>query len=361
MPALYTHTTRASGTILTASIYNSDHQNHITFGDAQYSGGWEASVGQMQIQTDPGEQGSESLGSSISDEIEQLRFAIKETKAKLDASVAYWYETPNRTDISNLPPMPPWYIEGLDLKAAVSSPGRFEVATGLCRSADNVMNLRVTTPLNRTVTAIWSTDAASGGRALAATLIARQLFHIFVFKTAASTVDIGADSVLTASNLMARASATHYRRIGSMFAATNGGGLLPNHQRDGYVAYTGGADLTNPSFTVTWQGVTTFAAARVPLVPSGYETRAQLAVGRLSLPPTTIVLRIADGQATGVLGGAGVPIALYLTSDSGPPVLMWHHGTYWTSPSADVQMQANTATVGCQVLIRTLSYHDRRR
>jgi len=77
MPALYSITTRASGTTLTANIYNTDHQNHVNNGDAEHLGGYSDSTSQMQATTDPGNVGSESLASSISDEIERLRYVIK--------------------------------------------------------------------------------------------------------------------------------------------------------------------------------------------------------------------------------------------------------------------------------------------
>ncbi|PWT71737.1 MAG: hypothetical protein C5B59_17310 [Bacteroidetes bacterium] len=76
MPALYTITTRASGTILTAAIYNADHQNHVTNGDASHLGGFSQSVSQMQVQINPGDVGSEVLSSSISDELARLRYII---------------------------------------------------------------------------------------------------------------------------------------------------------------------------------------------------------------------------------------------------------------------------------------------
>lgn len=48
----------------------------------------------MRLTSDPGEAASESLATSTSGEIERLRFAILETKQKIDAAITYWYETP---------------------------------------------------------------------------------------------------------------------------------------------------------------------------------------------------------------------------------------------------------------------------
>lgn len=88
MAALYSHVTRANGLILTASIYNTDHQNHIDNGIPSQLDDYSATVGQMQSATDPGEDGSESQPTSLAGELERLRYAIAELKG-----TTYWYET----------------------------------------------------------------------------------------------------------------------------------------------------------------------------------------------------------------------------------------------------------------------------
>ena len=88
MPGLYSHVTRATGTILTATIYNSDHNNHITNAVPDQHDDYSASVAQMQSAVDPGESGSESQATSTAGEIERLRFAIAEAKG-----TTYWYQT----------------------------------------------------------------------------------------------------------------------------------------------------------------------------------------------------------------------------------------------------------------------------
>lgn len=89
---LYSHTTRASGTVLTATIYNSDHVNHITNQNPQQTGAYSDNVSQMRSQVDPGEQSSESLAGSLAGELERLRYAIAELKG-----MTYWYETAPNT------------------------------------------------------------------------------------------------------------------------------------------------------------------------------------------------------------------------------------------------------------------------
>lgn len=93
MAGLYSHTTRSTGTVLTANIYNTDHQTHIDNHIPAQMDDYSVSVGQMQTTTDPGEVGTESLPTTLSGELERLRNMIKEITGK-----AQWYVTPTRLD-----------------------------------------------------------------------------------------------------------------------------------------------------------------------------------------------------------------------------------------------------------------------
>ena len=88
MAGLYSHTTRSTGTTLTASIYNTDHQNHIDNHVPNQIDDYSASAGEMQTQTDPGEVGTESQATHIAGELERLRAMIAELKG-----TTYWYQT----------------------------------------------------------------------------------------------------------------------------------------------------------------------------------------------------------------------------------------------------------------------------
>lgn len=87
---LYSHTTRATGTVLTAAIYNSDHQNHITNSNPTMTGGYSDTLTQHQLTTDPGLLGTEILAGNMAVELEQLRFVISRIIGK-----AQWYEAPD--------------------------------------------------------------------------------------------------------------------------------------------------------------------------------------------------------------------------------------------------------------------------
>ena len=83
MPGNYTITSRADGLVLTAAIYNADHQNHVDNQTPAGTDDYSVNLTQMLLTTDPGETGSESLATSMAGEIERLRFAIAEMKGVL--------------------------------------------------------------------------------------------------------------------------------------------------------------------------------------------------------------------------------------------------------------------------------------
>jgi len=90
MPALYSHTTRAAGSVLTAAIYNADHQNHIDNGVPLQLDDYSSTVAQMQSTVDPGEVGTESQATTLAGELERLRARIKSI-----SGLDQWYETPD--------------------------------------------------------------------------------------------------------------------------------------------------------------------------------------------------------------------------------------------------------------------------
>lgn len=90
MAALYSHTTRADGLILTAAIYNADHQNHIDNGVPSQLDDYSTNSTEMRTQTYPGTAGTESLPTSLAGELERLRYIIAQ-----DRGTVYWYQATN--------------------------------------------------------------------------------------------------------------------------------------------------------------------------------------------------------------------------------------------------------------------------
>lgn len=102
---LYTHVTRADGTVLTgegsiSNIFNVDHVNHVTHTAAPFINSFEDDIPQMQLETDPAPLGIVSLSEALSDELRRLRFAMHQVKRNINASTApaHWYTPVNAGD-----------------------------------------------------------------------------------------------------------------------------------------------------------------------------------------------------------------------------------------------------------------------
>lgn len=74
----YSITTRATGTLVTAAIYNADHQNHVTNQNPLGTGAYSDNQTQMQLSTSPGTVGGESFATSLGGELERLRYIINQ-------------------------------------------------------------------------------------------------------------------------------------------------------------------------------------------------------------------------------------------------------------------------------------------
>lgn len=89
----YQHTKRPTGTVLTYQIYNADHENHITYGEAAYLGGASSTIAQLQTILSPGDVGSEVVPETVADYIQELRYVLKNM-----TNGTYWYQkTGSRT------------------------------------------------------------------------------------------------------------------------------------------------------------------------------------------------------------------------------------------------------------------------
>lgn len=86
---LYTIITRAPGTLLTAAIYNADHQTHVINQNPQMTGGYSDDLTQMQLVTNPGTVGSESPSVSLAGELERIRYQLRAITGEL-----HWYMPP---------------------------------------------------------------------------------------------------------------------------------------------------------------------------------------------------------------------------------------------------------------------------
>jgi hypothetical protein len=93
MGGLYSIITRAPGTLITALIYNFDHQAHVDGRTATEMQSFATSLSQMTITADPLPNGVERLPVALSDELSVLRFVIAAVKTSLNGDVPVnWFD-----------------------------------------------------------------------------------------------------------------------------------------------------------------------------------------------------------------------------------------------------------------------------
>lgn len=151
---LYSIVTRASGTILTAAIYNSDHQNHVTNQNPEETGAYSDTAAQMQIQTSPGGVGSESLAPSLAGELERLRYMIAELMG-----TTYWYSSPPSTiyALANAVPTTGWGTGDLKLTwKTVADSGWVMLNDGTIGDASSGGTARANADTSALFTLLWT-------------------------------------------------------------------------------------------------------------------------------------------------------------------------------------------------------------
>lgn len=151
---LYSITTRAAGTVLTAAIYNADHQNHVTNQNPSMTGAYSDNVAQFQIQTNPGGVGTESLSPSLAGELERFRYVLAQIMG-----TTFWYDYANKN--TGLTGILRNYITGMESGA----PGGAQVVTigpGTCADGGNTQIIQQSGTFTKSMAA-WAAGSGSGG------------------------------------------------------------------------------------------------------------------------------------------------------------------------------------------------------
>lgn len=90
---LYQHTTRAAGTLLTATLYNSAHRNHQQHAIPSSTGAHADTLAMFRAMTDPAPSAIPTPVTALGTELEQLRFVVADIKTFLNGGVppTRWY------------------------------------------------------------------------------------------------------------------------------------------------------------------------------------------------------------------------------------------------------------------------------
>lgn len=92
---LFSVTTRADGIVLTANIWNTDHNTIVTHTEPTSENSFETTLAQMQLQSNPAPGGVVTLPAALSNELQQLRYTLALLKSLISSGTfpAFWYTT----------------------------------------------------------------------------------------------------------------------------------------------------------------------------------------------------------------------------------------------------------------------------
>lgn len=252
-PALYTHTTRSTGTVLTAAIYNADHVNHITNGTPSQLGGYSTNQAEMQSTTSPGTVGSESLAAALSGEIERLRFMLKRMHGG-----AQWYPGFNLSLTGS------GAIHGLTYaNNAGDATNDLDIAVGGAMDATGAYWMKLASALTKQSDAAWAVGSAAGGLDTGA--VGNNDYYIWLIaRSDTGVVDVLYSLSSTAPTMPAN---YDYKRLIGWFKRS-GGAIVAFHT---YEAEGGGLEFTwdAPTLDVSLTNTLTTSrrtdAVKVPL------------------------------------------------------------------------------------------------
>lgn len=162
------------------------------------------------------------------------------------------------TTVANIS-LPEGYITGLYTSTTNST--TISVTAGRCRDADDTEDLILPVAMTKTINNNWSPGEAGGGFPSGLTLTNDTTYHVFIVDSTESPTgyEIGFDTSLTATNLLADTGGTKYKHIDSIFYGTAAIDEFTNY--DGWHVITTQISNINQSPTVGNRNVT---LAKIP-------------------------------------------------------------------------------------------------
>ena len=130
-----------------------------------------------------------------------------------DDFILQTFNIPGTTDV------PRGFIDGFVLSNAADTANDITFGTGIARSFADTETMLGSSATTKQIDVDWVAGTNQGGFPSGLTLTDDTWYHAFVIKdTSTGTVDFGFDSSLTATNLLADASAySEYRRVGAIY------------------------------------------------------------------------------------------------------------------------------------------------
>lgn len=252
--------------------------------------------------------------------------------------------------------LPRNHIDGLILSNnGTDSDHDIDIAVGQAMDSTNAALIELDSILTKRIDASWTAGTNQGGFPTGLTLSADTWYHLLAIRDRlAGTIDAGFDTSLTATNLLADATAyTEYRRVGSVL--TDGtSNILPFFQiGDDFLwdAPPLDVNVNNPGITAVLRTLSSPPGVRVrvflnALLGSSGPTNASL---YLSSPD------VSDQQASNTVSPlATIPIDAVNTGQNGA------QATVFTDTSSQIRTRLVGSDAGVNLRLATLGWVDLR-
>lgn len=249
------------------------------------------------------------------------------------------------------------YLAGLTLSNDTDTAHDINVTAGVCKTADGLSTMTLSTEQTKQIDAPWATGDDAGGLSSSITLSTGTptWYHVHVFLVG-STVEVGFDTSVTAANLIADHGGTagKYRRIGSVLTdTTNPGNIEPFFQfGDDFIWDAAVQDYSaNPGGSgekTTILSVPTGVEVAAQIIGSGWGSSTADTLYHavyypgITTPTATAHRSFTFTQVAGAAGGAAGS-TIYVRTDT----------------SAQVQHRAETANT-TSFTIQTVGWRDDR-
>lgn len=188
------------------------------------------------------------------------------------------------------------YIDGFQTILGTDADHDINFGAGVARDSTNAVVIENTAVFTKQLDAVWVEGTNLGGRASAVALSPGNTYHMFAIAKASGQVDFGFDSSLTATNLLADATAySFFRRLWSGVA--NASSNWTDYEQVGDYALGKTRIVTTKASPGTSSSTVTLAGA----IPSGIRVMADI---------TMRFDRDTVGEIFGSYGSGGVTIAV---------------------------------------------------
>jgi hypothetical protein len=190
-------------------------------------------------------------------------------------------------------------LRGLQMSYNYCNPNIVTIASGYAGMTNATLIGYMSSAMNKSIATNWVAGTDQGGKADAITLTNNTWYHVFAICNDMGVIDIGFDSDLTATNLLACSGYKNYRRIGSvLYATVNEIEQIVQFEQSGdNFIFSQQSVSSSIAYQTIMTGGTTNNKIAMTYAPLGYRSKLRLNLNtHPSSDVTPVTVNIGDGK-----------------------------------------------------------------